>query len=80
MKIGCGSLIPDNSTTDPLKYICVSTNFINPWIKSLELIYVWNFQSYSDNINETFNKIPTTTPVKNYQYFKGKWQLLLAEI
>ena len=31
--------ITDTSTTDALKYICVIIEFINSWLKSLEVYY-----------------------------------------
>ena len=29
-----GRPIKDNSNTDDLKYLCISINFIDPWLKS----------------------------------------------
>ena len=36
-----GWLIPYTPTTDALKYICVSINFLDLCLKSLEVDYVW---------------------------------------
>ena len=32
---GSGRPIPDTSTTDALKYLCISINFLVSWFKSL---------------------------------------------
>ena len=47
----CGRTIPEKFTTGPLKYPCISINFINLWLKSIDIYYVWSSQSYSNTMN-----------------------------
>ena len=70
MSSGCGRPIPDTSTTDSPKPMCIGIYFINSWFKPLEVDYYWRCQDYPYNINELFNEIRHIILVETYQYFK----------
>ena len=73
---GSKRLIPYTSTTDALKYISISITFLTHGCNHKRLI-IFVVEKIYNKMNEIFNKIPMTMPVKTYQYFKEKWQLLL---
>ena len=72
MSSGYGRTITATSTTDALKYLWINIDFLNSQLKALEVNYTWNFQYYSNKMNQLIKKITTTIPVKTSQDFKKK--------
>ena len=77
MSIGYSRPIPDNFTTDALKYIQINIRFIESWLNKPR-ITLFGVVKTIKNMDENFKKIPTTIPVNNPQYFKDKPQSLLT--
>ena len=59
---GGGQPLPDDSTTDYLKYLSFRIKFKNIWLKLLEYNCAWRCTDYQDKIRELFINDPTTNP------------------
>ena len=60
--ISGGIPLTDGSTTDVLKSLGHTLNFIQSWIQSFEANYSQQKHIYKEKISETFKKIPVNIP------------------
>ena len=52
-----GRLLSEYSSVNPIIYICVTINFIETWINTLDKNITWRFLAYQDNTKEIIKKI-----------------------
>ena len=81
---GSGLPLPNDSTTDSLKYLGVIINFIYTWLKVLESNLAWICTAYQYKTKELFVYIFTTNPTPTPEVFKINvnlfWQVLEVNV
>ena len=72
--------LPEDSSVNPLVYLCVAKTFIDTWINTLGENIAQRCLVYKDKITETFQKYPTEVKKPSSKYFRIKRQGQLTDI